>query len=106
MIEYIATKINLRTYAHEEYFVFDIDCGEAFNYRGRVSSSAFFHSMRKKNQNNKNLFYGRQYNGYEQKQVNEHIAHFGPVPITKLKSIWEFYEAVGYDYRKKRWING
>lgn len=108
VIEYIATKINLKTFEHEEYFLFDIDCGEAFNYRGRVSSNAFFHGGRSKsprrNQNKTHLYYGRQYGRVEQNNVTDYISMFGPVPITRLASIWEFYDAVGYDYRRKKWI--
>lgn len=105
----IVREINLATYKHERYFTFDLDDGKDFCYRSRMSSNAFFHGSKegkpRPNRSATHLYVSDHLGEtYAQKRLAEDQAMFGPIPVLTPSNIWEFYQLVGYDYRKKKWI--
>jgi hypothetical protein len=104
------TEISLENYRHTRKWIVDIDCGTEFNYRGRVSSNAFFHSPKKRNYSDTSLYHEKSLE--EAVIVSEVLLEYGiekPIildEIEQVESIWKFYEIIGYDYKKKRYING
>lgn len=99
-------------------FVFDIDDGKGFCYRSRTSSNAFFHSLKQRNwRGGKELNnYDVLYHSQSLQDFQWHVEHFRsalaqvdkPLPegydtLIELPNLWEFYKAIGWDYKTKKW---
>lgn len=91
----------------------DVDGGKDFCYRGRVSFDAFFSGKHKRNwrKDPRRLYHQKQ---KEEHEMSERIfanslrkcgaAKPEAVPEFKVASVWAFYELIGYDYKRKRFI--
>ena len=78
---------------HIRYFEVNVDEGENFNYRARVSLNAFFNIDFKRNENDKFLYVETA------KRVDE------KAETVKVNSLWEFYKLIGYNYKTKKYEN-
>jgi hypothetical protein len=107
---YIVEKIDLSRNAEMELMKFSMPTYSEHNgefYRQGTSFNAFF----KRSDRNKHkgfLYYAKWEDDYlfERKLMKE----LGATPkdriIPSYPSIWEFYKAIGYDYKKKKFIKG
>lgn len=85
--------------------------GYRFDYRGRGSINAFFHSLKKRNYKKDEVL-------YHSEREDEHIIgqdiwrethrkHNMPhteITYIDVDSIWDFYTLIGYDYKKKKYL--
>lgn len=88
-------------------------------YRETVSFNAFFYSVKKHNRSKNRLYTVCSLDemNIQIKSLNRAIEAIKKTDDDinhvincfnnrkKLKSIWEFYEIIGYDYRKKKYVN-
>jgi len=81
-------------YRHVRYFEIDIDGGESFNYRSRVSLNAFFNINYTRNENDKLLYVELPKRNFDD-----------GIPVIKIDSLWEFYKLIGYNYKIKKYEN-
>jgi len=96
-------------------FKFDLDDSKKFCYRSRVSANSFFHGP-----NQYNWKGGKTMQTYESLYHMQHLKEFewhveqikkineGTIPdeytnIIELPNLWEFYKAIGWDYKTKKW---
>lgn len=109
----VAYEIQLSGCKHTRYIQFDLDDGKPLCYRSRMSHNAFFHGF--KTQRNRNSRYLYTYKHLEEhrwtmeswkRTMSQHPEIkdiYGSVPVVTVKNLWEFYELIGWDYRKKKW---
>lgn len=86
----------------KRYYVFRLpDVGEPGFYRQVVSYNAFFNSVSCRNWTNRRLFVARRPGG-------DWAAKYDEVPDDAIvcADIWDFYERIGFDYRRKRYRTG
>lgn len=109
MINIIATEIDLTTKNcdHIKYMQFDLDDSKEFCYRSRMSYNAFVYGGI--NHNKKSPCWKKIGKNYVRLYHCQHedtcyIDNIS-LPIIKLKSIWEFYSYIGYNYKNKKWID-
>jgi len=79
-------------------------------YRQVVSAGAFFDGVRKYDRDVKRGIIWASHHEYEhhhytRKDVLGFSVWPDDVEIVEHESIWAFYEYVGYDYKKKKWIS-
>ncbi len=105
-------------YVHESHpdstkdrlFKYPLDSGKKFDYRARISSSCFFFGRR-----SRNVKGGRNSKGFAKPGTTIYSFHHEGDPfasglvksgvlITEVADIWEFYVAIGYDYKKKKYL--
>jgi hypothetical protein len=107
MINILVTEIDLNTpnFDHVQYLRFDLDNGKPFCYRSRMSYNAFAYGARKGKKSpcwkkNDKLYYCNH-------EVNcIKFRKFDPLlSLVDLKSLWEFYQHIGYDYKTKKWTD-
>ena len=95
-------------------FLFDVDDGKDFCYRSRVSFSAFFHGTKQRNMRggawpNFDVLYHQQDLDCFQAHLKIFEKSLGkPLPegydtLIELPNLWEFYKAIGWDYKTKKW---
>ena len=77
-------------------------------YKTAISWSYFFHGVKKRNWSPNRLFYHvhsldneMDMDDYLFKVTGKYL--FRNLPIVKVGSLWEFYELVGYDYKRQKW---
>lgn len=101
-------------------FSFDLDGGKyPMCYRSRTSSNAFFHSLKHynwrggKQLNNFDTLYHFQFEDEFQQNTKifeDALKLVGAkLPedyniLIELPNLWEFYKAIGWDYKTKKWI--
>ena len=80
--------------------------------RQTTSFSWFFHGPKSRNQTKTKLFYAIWWDEFEikvkkdRKTMAEHCIRGlddTELPTTTHASLWDFYKAVGYDYKTKKW---
>jgi hypothetical protein len=96
-MDMLVKEISLDDYRHTRKWIVDIDCGETLNYRGRVSSNSFFYGKHKRNRTDKFLYHMK---GVWEEYDDDKV----PDDIERVDSIWEFYKIIGYDYKKKKFL--
>lgn len=104
-------EINLRNYSHERVFEVNFP-GYSDNgfYRQTLSLSAFFHGTRNRNVTSTTLYFYHRWEDFEvQCEMTSKIEGCGnlddrKLPRTQLNGIWEFYKAIGYDYKTRKYI--
>lgn len=108
---YYVRKIDLKRNVETETMKFIIPAfGEERTgfYRQVTSFNAFFKSLKRRNTHNGFLFYPQEEDRYlfEKKILKEEdgIATKDKDIVT-YPNIWEFYKAIGYDYKKKKYIS-
>ena len=106
-VKYLVTEISLEDYRHTRKWIVDVDQGSDFNYRGRTSSNAFFHGTNKRNYSDTSLYYGEHLEDARDKsevmiECGSSGIDFDNLP--EVESIFKFYEIIGYDYKKKRFM--
>ena len=94
----IATEIDLVTYDHLRYFKFPLDGDKDFCYRSRMSYSAFAHSIKKRNRKQQELLYHCDNEIFRINTIDSNL------PFIECATLWDFYEAIGYEYRLKKWL--
>lgn len=111
----VFTEIDMRSGCkHLRYIRFHLDDNKNFCYRSRTSINAFAHSMKQRNyypnvKNAELLYHLQQWddlvasNELLKKALGGKETFFDKVPVIDVKNIWEFYELVGYDYKKQKW---
>lgn len=77
-------------------------------YRIGVSFDAFFHSTRERNKSDKYFFYHRYTEDWEKddllyKMIEESENN---LPRIEHKSLWDFYDYIGYDRKRKKYLKG
>jgi hypothetical protein len=93
----------------DRLFKYPLDSGKDFDYRARVSSNYFFMG------NHRNWKDGACPKGYPKPgsiiysfhhDFDPHIEYLikKDTPVIEVGSIWEFYKAIGYDYKKQKWL--
>lgn len=95
----VVSEIDLESHEHLRYFRFPLDGDKQFCYRSRVSYNAFVGGTKRRNYapNYKNARFLYACGEEEEKLV------YSDVPIIDVGSLWEFYAAIGYDYKTKRY---
>lgn len=110
MIKLIVREVELGSFRHCRYFVFDLDDGKPFCYRSRTSHNAFFHGGVRNDRPRRNRSASHLYvmdfldESFAQKWLDEDCDRTGIVP-QHLDNIWDFYRVIGYDHRKKKWLS-
>ena len=100
---FVATEIDLTDGCrHVCYHEF-----EASDYRSLVSYGAFFTSVKNRCYSKTRLYHGKRKLEWEQDRAmmaaNPITADlYIDVPVVNHESLWEFYKAIGYDYKKKK----
>lgn len=108
MINILVTEIDLTTsnYEHIQHLRFDLDNGKDFCYRSRMSYNAFAYGGASKKPAKKSPCWGKNGKLYRCDHEDDPIqfGKFDPhLPLVNLKSLWEFYEYIGYNYKLKIW---
>ena len=116
----IVTEVNLKPpFEHRRVFRVPIDAvgsytssdGYRFDYRGRGSINAFFHSLKKRNHKNKEILYHSCHE--EEHFISERVKKesytkykipYQEITYIEVDSIWDFYKLIGYDYKKKKYL--
>jgi len=98
---------------HTRYFRFPLDADTDFCYKSRSMINAFAHSTKRRNYkptyNKREVLYHFQYwvDHVRTLAIHERCGAKGvgsKVPLIELGSIKEFFEVVGYDYKRKKWL--
>ena len=114
MIPMVAVEFDTVERKFNRIIEFDMDGGKNFCYRGRTSYEAFATPYKKRNYNEEAKL------KYQCKRLQEFkwdlrswqrmmirdpsIEDIYDLPRIKVKSLWDFYKEIGYDYKKKRFI--
>lgn len=85
---------------HVAYHKFDLpNPGEQGFYRSTTSFNSFFYSSKMRNRKGKTtLFYAKD---------GEELMYWGleeGTPVIEYANIWDFYKAIGYDYKSKKYL--
>lgn len=94
----------------DRLFEYPLDSGKDFDYPARVSSNYFFFGK------GRNVKGGRCERGFPKPGSIIYSFHHNGDPlvealkerdvvIIRLDSLWDFYKAIGYDYKKQKWLN-
>lgn len=111
-IQYVVTELCRETCEHVKYLKFDLDDGKPFCYRSRTSSNAFFHGAKEYNKSQKFLYIGKHEREHQimidvwKKSMAKHPElpdTYSSVPVVHIKNLWEFYNLIGYDYKRKKY---
>ena len=106
---------NLTTFKHEHLHILNLpSVGEDGFYRQTGSFNAFFYSTKNRNKNDGRQYYAKHWDEFESEcqRMEKWLAKDGitklkfddrKLPTTEHQSIWEFYEAIGFDQKSKRW---
>jgi hypothetical protein len=92
----------------KEYIVvyaFPLDAGKNFCYRSRGSFNAFFYNHKKKRFRDKNRdlrYYAEDEWSYKN-SITGKWAYMQDVPVVDCTSIYDFFEKIGYDYKKGKY---
>lgn len=78
-------------------WLIDIDQGKNFCYRSRISFNSFFYGKKMLNKKFKNI--------YVATCIDDVTFKYYRNP-KKIKSIWDFYLEIGFDYKSKKFIKG
>ena len=111
----VASEI-IRGVDNSRRFKFDLDDGKKFCYRSRVSCNYFFSGPNQYNwKGGKTLqTYQALYHRQDIREFEMHLKIFQnslgdkPLPegydtLLELPNLWEFYKAIGWDYKTKKW---
>jgi hypothetical protein len=71
--------------------------GEPGFYRSTVSFNSFFYGRRGRNHNGQQWFYGQ--------RIEEMLYKVEGLEILAHDSIWDFYKAIKFDYKKSKYHN-
>lgn len=79
-------------------------------YRQVVSLNAFFHGLRKMNRDRRRGILWFEHNEYEHPMHTNNTTILSDWPkddddYVQHESMWAFYEYIGYDYKRKRWVD-
>ena len=100
------TEIDLETYEHRRYFSFPLDPNPrgGMDYRSRTSVNAFAWGMHHRNYRPNKARATHLYLVRRESEIFDpvELAHMQAKGLS-LDSIWSFYQAVGYDYKRKSW---
>lgn len=101
------TEIDRSTSKHTKLYVFDVDDGKNICYRSRVSSNAFFHSTKQRNWG-KSFIYVEKHKEEFDINLESTMRVFGENIYkdctVNLNNLWEFYNAIGYNYKQKKYL--
>ncbi len=87
-------------YNHAKYYKFKLpQVGEKDFYRMTSSYNWFFHGPKRRNELPDRLFTV----AHEDERAPEFFIK--GVELVDVGSLWDFYKAVGYDYKKQKWKN-
>lgn len=74
-------------------------------YTSIISADAFFRGIKKYNHRPDKSFYyliDNEFDGYIIANDRNNI-HIGPYQIFQYGSLWDFYNSIGWNWKKKRW---
>lgn len=93
---------------------FDMDGGQMFCYRSRMSYEAFTNVLKKRNVNKRaklryvckcKVEYDNDVRVWQGTMArNPGIADLYNIPTVKVNSLWEFYNYIGYNYKSKTYM--
>lgn len=104
-------RINLKDHSHDHLYVMHFPSYQDHGfYRQTMSLNAFFHGYRKRpNKTSTHLYVYHEWREFEAqcertvKWDGCHDEDDRKLRTTELNGIWEFYQAIGYDYKTKRY---
>lgn len=100
---YLITEMDAKTFEHLRYHFFSNDIKNGW-YRGAMTYNAFFNSGKDRNKSKTRLFHADSFLSGLTPYVRERIAK-GEATVVEHETIWDFYKAIGYDYKSKKYIN-
>ena len=116
-MDYACVKINLANSKHEELHVIHIpDYREPGSYTQGISVGSFAsYSVKRRNRSKTHLYLIRTWEDFEFeqnmlqnsqtfKELNLVPNDDRDLPRFDHNSVWDFYVAIGYDYKKQKWI--
>lgn len=115
MYDFMVTEVDRNTSKHIRRFIVSMpDIKDKGFYRATTSYNAFFSSLKRRNWSDKKIYipiaecYGTSTKFENPPGVVIDVNHtYGPSKIKnpiKMKSIWDFYKAIGYNYKTKSYV--
>lgn len=98
-MKFLIKEISNETFIHIRKWIVDVDGNESCNYRSRTSINCFFYGKHHRNKTKDFLYHG------ESLREAIDVRGFDPEGVAEVDSIWEFYKIIGYDYKKKKYVD-
>ena len=71
------------------------------NYTESISFGSFFESTKRRNDNKHGILYVSHYEEIYNTMYKNQDSNLSP--LIEVKSLWEFYHIIGYNYKLKKW---
>jgi hypothetical protein len=108
----VVSELDYHNSKHIRWIRFPLDAGKKFCYRSRGSINAFAYGTKHYNYkpNIANPDYLYHFSDWDTKLADIEIAKeclgrniYENIPIVDVGSIWEFYNLIRWDWKKKKW---